>query len=228
MGAAGRADGADIVDAGVDGGVIAQRHLGIGQVVVDGAGDAHAGDAQLTQTHRAVIRAVAADDDDALDAHFADVVGRVYAHFGAQEVETPRGAQIRARLVGDIQNGIQIQFDHVILDVVALAERAVVAALDADEGHAIVARGFRNRHDGGVHARRISAGSQNTNTTHKRIRLLIKWMEKRAHARKSARHASETRWQNPNLALLYAVWRDKVKTGENRKRAVKKNEQKLN
>ena len=97
-----------------------------------------------------------------------------------------------------------------------------VAALDADEGHAIVARGFRNRHDGGVHARRISAGSQNTNTTHKRIRLLIKWMEKRAHARKSARHASETRWQNPNLALLYAVWRDKVKTGENRKRAVKK------
>ena len=38
--------------------------------------------------------------------------------------------------------------------------------------------------------------------------------EKRAHARKSARHASETRWQNPNLALLYAVWRDKVKTGK--------------
>ena len=59
-----------------------------------------------------------------------------------------------------------------------------------------VARGFGDRHDGGVHARRISAGSQNTNTTHKRIRLLIKWMEKRAHARKSARHASETRWQN--------------------------------
>ena len=123
---------------------------------------------------------------------------------------------------------VPVRRKDVILDVVALAERAVVAALDADEGHAIVARGFRNRHDGGVHARRISAGSQNTNTTHKRIRLLIKWMEKRAHARKSARHASETRWQNPNLALLYAVWRDKVKTGENRKRAVKKNEQKLN
>jgi len=52
-------------------------------------------------------------------------------------------------------------------------------------------------------------------------------MEKRAHARKSARHASETRWQNPNLALLYAVWRDKVKTAEKRKRGAKKNERKL-
>ena len=177
VGTAGCADGADIVDAGVDGGVIAQRHLGIGEVVVNRAGDAHAGDAQFAQPHRAVIGTVTADDDDALDAHLADVVGRVHAHFRSYEIKATRGAQVGARLIGDIQNGIQIQLDHVILNMVASAERAVIAALDADEGHAVIARGFGDRHDGGVHARGISAGSQNTDTTHKEYASFINWMK---------------------------------------------------
>ncbi len=66
-----------------------------------------------------------------LDAHLADVVGRVHAHFRTYEIKA-RGAQIGARLIGDIQNGIQIQLDHVILNMVASAKRAVIAALDAD------------------------------------------------------------------------------------------------
>ena len=61
--------------------------------------------------------------------------------------------------------------------MVASAERAVIAALDADEGHAVIARGFGDRHDGGVHARGISAGSQNTDTTHKEYASFINWMK---------------------------------------------------
>ena len=166
MGAAGGADGADILHAGVDGAVVAEGHLGVVQVVVDRTGDAHAGDAQVAKRLRALEGAVAADDHDALNAHLADIVGSLKLHFGAKEFQAARGAQIGARLIGDIKNGIQIQFGHVLADVLVQAERAIVAALDAKERHAVVARSLRNRHYGGVHARRVSAGGQYTDSLH--------------------------------------------------------------
>ncbi|OLA22906.1 MAG: hypothetical protein BHW25_08220 [Faecalibacterium sp. CAG:82-related_59_9] len=121
-----------------------------------------------------MIRAVAADDDDALNAHFTDIIGGMHTHFRTKEVQAACRAQISARLVGDVQDGIQIQLDHVVLDMVALAECAVIAALDTNQGHAIVTGRLCNRHDGGIHSRGVSAGSQNTNTTHNQIRLLYK------------------------------------------------------
>ena len=166
VGAAGRADGADIVHTRIDGGVVAERHLGIGEVVVDGAGDTDTGDAKAAKRQRALIGTVAADDDNALHAHFADIVDRAQLHFGLEEIKAAGGAQIRAGLVGDIKDGIKVQLDHVVRDVVAAAERAVIAALDADQGHAVVAGGLGHRHDGGIHAGGVAAGGQNTDSTH--------------------------------------------------------------
>ena len=171
VGAAGGADGADGFHAGVDGAVVAQRHFGVGQVVVDRAGNADAGDAEVAQRLRTLEGAVAADDDDALDAHVADVLGGLLLHLRPQELEAARGAQVGAGLVGDVQNGVKVQFGHaVLLDV----ERAVVAALDAHQGHAVVARSLGYGHDGCIHARGVAAGGQNANSTHKNAPLLLK------------------------------------------------------
>ena len=166
VGTAGGADGADGFGADLHSRLVAQRHLGVGKVVVNRAGDADAGDAQLAQTHCALEGAVAADDNQAVDFHRLQRLHGDFAPLGVFELLAARGAQISAGLVGNIQHGVQIQLLQVILDAGGLAQQTVVAVLDANQGHTISRSTAGNGHNGCIHARRIAAGSQDADFSH--------------------------------------------------------------
>ena len=106
-----------------------RRGLGIAQVVVDGAGDAHAGDTQLGEVHGAVEAAVAADDHQRVDAELAQVVGALALNLGLFEFVAAGGAQKSTALVRDIQHRLQVQSGDVVLGVFAKPQQAVICLL---------------------------------------------------------------------------------------------------
>ena len=163
MAAAGGADGAHGLHAHVYRGIIAQRSLGVAQVVVDGAGDAHAGNAQLAQVHSAGEAAVAADDDQRVNAQLAQVFCGLPPYFGLLEFHAAGSAQEGAALIGNIQHRFQIKGANIVLGILAQAQQAVIAALDAHELDAVHSGAAGDAHDGCVHSGAVAAAGQDTN-----------------------------------------------------------------
>ena len=90
----GGADHVDEADDGVERGIDADAHIGAEDVVVDRAGQADDGQAELVQGARAAERTVAADDDEAVDfalgedfegAHLAGLGGEFGAAAGLEK-----------------------------------------------------------------------------------------------------------------------------------------------
>ena len=67
------------VGGGIDGGVEAEGDFGADQVVIDGFGDTHKGEAQFGEGGGATHGAVAADGDDGVETDFIGVLDAVFA-----------------------------------------------------------------------------------------------------------------------------------------------------
>ncbi len=165
MGAGGGADGAHGVHADVDRGVKTQGGLRILQIVVDGAGDADAGHAQLAQGQRALVGTVPADDHKARDVQVAQELDRFLLVFQVVKLFTACRAKVGAGQVRDVQHGVQGQLLVAVLRA-ELANQAVVTTLDANQGHA--GQGGKTRHlgDGGVHAGAVPAAGEHCDFFH--------------------------------------------------------------
>mgnify|MGYP000187626894 CR=1 FL=1 len=83
----------DALDGGVGGGIEADGIVGADDVVVDRAGNAHAGHAELAQLQRTVIGTVASDDDNAFNPHFPDVAHGVSAAFRGEGIRRHRAVR---------------------------------------------------------------------------------------------------------------------------------------
>ena len=128
--------------------------LAAGDVVVDGAGDADAGDALVGQRAGAHKRTVAADDDQRVDAELLAAGQTFGLAFVGLELKAARGVKDGAAAVDDLRNAAHVHLVHFAVD------QAVVAALDA---HHPVAFGDAGAHDGahgGVHAGGVAAAGQ--------------------------------------------------------------------
>ena len=166
MAAGGGADLADGVHTDVHRRIIAQGHFRVGQVVIDGSGNADAGHAEIAQGLGAAETAVSADDHQAVDLHALQGFDGFLLKLLFLELQAAGRAQIGARLVRDIQHQFQRQLLHVVLQVGAFTEQAVVTALYADQRNAVHRRAARDAHHGRVHARAVPAGSKYADLSH--------------------------------------------------------------
>ena len=171
--AAGGSNGAHGLHTYIDGGIIAQRGLGIAQVVVDGAGNTHAGDAQLAQVHGAVEAAVAADDHQRIDANLAQIVGTLALHFGFFEFIAACGTQKSTALVRNIQDCFQVQSGDVVLGIFTEAQQAIIAALDAHKLNIVRSCAAGHADYSRIHAGAVAAAGQNADLSDQTNHSLI-------------------------------------------------------
>jgi hypothetical protein len=167
--AGGSTDIADGFGANLNGSLVAQGHLGEGKVIVDGAGDAHAGDALFHQAKRALEGTIAADDDHSVHTQRAEGVGTLLLELGLAEIVAAGGAQLGAGAIGIVQNSFKVKALLVLLIISGDGQQAVETALDANTFNVAAGGSF---HDGGdrcIHARGIAAGGDNRNLFHGRI-----------------------------------------------------------
>ena len=143
---------------GVGRGVEADGVVGADDVVVDGAGDTHHGNAELGQVLRAAECAVAADGHQAVQTdELAGGVGLLLPLLGA-ELVTAGGVQNGAAAVDDAADAGVVHLDDVAGD------QALIAAADA---HALDAPGVGaadHGADAGVHAGGVAAAGQHADT----------------------------------------------------------------
>ena len=164
---AGIADAVDAFAGGVQGGVKADGVIGIAEIVVDRAGHADGGQAQLAERARALEGAVAADADEAFDAQRTHVFNGALLVLDVDEFIAARSHQEGAAAVNLARNAAGGENGKIIMFVRAAHQHAVVAALEADHGHIVLQTGSHNGADRCIHAGRVAAGSKYANSLHK-------------------------------------------------------------
>lgn len=157
MGFGGFADVVDAIADRVQAGVETDGVVGRGDVVIDRAGQADAVDAHLGELLGAHIGAVAADDDEGFDAHLLQIVDRFLADGFFFEFAQTGGLENRAAFGDDVGDRGTVHRNDVAFD------EAFVAVDDAVHLQTVTQTGADDGANGAVHARRISAGSENTN-----------------------------------------------------------------
>ena len=158
VGAAGGADGADGFGADLHSRLVAQRHLSVGKVVVNRAGDADAGDALLAQRACALEAAIAADDDQAVYAGFHCIFVRLFPVFCLVKFLTSGGKQDRPAFFQDIGHGRKFHDPEIFL------QKAVISP-DNAHGNDIIVKGCpHHAADRHIHPRRVAAAGQYTDT----------------------------------------------------------------
>ena len=160
MGLHGVAELVHALHSGIGRGVEADGVVGADDVVVDGAGDAHHGDAELGQILRAAERAVAADGHQPVQTdELAGGVGLFLPLVGAELITA-----------GAVQNGAAPVDDAADAGVVHLQDVAGDQPLPAPaDTHALDAPRVGAAHHGadtGVHARRVAAAGQHADAFH--------------------------------------------------------------
>ena len=150
----------DALHGGVGGGVKADGIVGADDIVVDGAGDAHHGDAPLAEILRAPEGAVPADGHDAVQSQqLAGFIGLLLALLGA-ELLAAGGVQHGTAPVDDTADAGAVHLHEVAVD------EALPAPADAHHLDAPAQGAAHHGADGGVHTRRVAAGGQYTNAFH--------------------------------------------------------------
>ena len=152
MAGGGVADFVGALHNGVQRRVVADGGVGAVQVVVDGAGQADHREVELVgKDARAGERAVAADDDDGVDAVAAcHVVGQLAA-FGGLELLAARRLEDGAAALDDVGDVLGVEVNDFVGD------EAAVAAVNALDLETVENCGAGDRADGGVHSRRIAS-----------------------------------------------------------------------
>ena len=146
----------DGLDSGVHGRVVADGILTAGDIVVDGAGQTDTGNAlvcQRTGTHEG---AVAADDDQRVNAQFLTAGKALGLAFLRLELQAACGIQNRAAAVDDLRHAADVHFIHFTID------QAVVTTLNAHHAVALADTCTDDCTDSGVHARCVTAAGENT------------------------------------------------------------------
>ena len=157
MAPAGGADGPDGIHTDVHSRVEPQRHLRVAEVVVDGGRNADAGDAQRAEPLRALEASVSSQNNQSVDLHIGKRPYRQLLIIGIQELQTAGRAQVSARLVGYIQNRVQMQFLQVVLYIRAFSQQTVVAPLDSDQRDPVHVGAAGDGRNGRVHAGAVAA-----------------------------------------------------------------------
>ena len=142
---------------GVHSGIVADGVLAAGDVVVNGAGNADAGDPQIGQSLGAAERTVAADDNDRVDAQLLAHFGALFLALLGLELKATGGIKNGAAAVDDLGNAPQV---HLIGLTV---QQTVESALDSDHPHAVAQGGTHNGAHSSVHTRRVAAAGKYAN-----------------------------------------------------------------
>ena len=137
---------------GIHGCIIANGILAAGNIIINGAGNAHAGNAQIGQRTRTHKGTVAADDDQRVDAQLLAAGNALRLTFCRLELKAAGGIQNRAAAVDDLRHAAHVHLVNFAVD------QTVVTALDAHHAVALADTGANNGSDGCVHA----AAGQNT------------------------------------------------------------------
>jgi len=154
VGAGGVFNFIDELHDGVGGGVEADADVGVGDVVVDGAGKADDADAEFVEFLGASEGAVAADDDEGVDAVGGEDVGGAAAAFFVVKSFAAGGLEDGAAFFEDAAEGAGVEFDVVFI------EDALVAVVESEDADVLAMGGFGGGADGGVHSGRIAAGGE--------------------------------------------------------------------
>ena len=158
MGLHGVAQTVDALHRRVGGGVKADGVIGAVDVVVDGAGDAHHGDAELGQILRAAERTVAADGHQTVQPQQLAGVGRLLHALLCAELVASGAVQDGAAPVDDPADAGVVHLHEITGDQTGIAPA---------DAHALDAAGQRaayHRTDAGVHARCVAAAGQYADT----------------------------------------------------------------
>ena len=138
--------------------VAADRVVRAPDIVVDRAGKPHDGDARLLREQRAAREAaVAADDDEALDAALLEVLIALAASLRRLELRAARRPEERAAALDDVADAAARELDNIVL------EHTVIAVLDAIDLHALIERRAHDSARRRVHARAVAAGRHDGN-----------------------------------------------------------------
>ena len=153
-------DFGDLANNAVDGRVKADGVIRVSQIVVDGAGQANRGHAQVVQSLCALEAAVAANDDQAVNAEFMEHVHGLFLPFRRFHFQAARGFENGSAFIDDKFNLLAADFGQ------AAADQAGIAP---EHAHRRDAFGFCSPHnsvDGGIHSGGVSAACQNRNSLH--------------------------------------------------------------
>ena len=145
------ADTVDHVDSGVDSRIKAYGVFRAGYVVVDSAGNADAVDARRGKRSGSAEGAVAADNNNALDALAAAELSRSFLGFLLLELLASGGLEHGSAVADYIGNRAKVH----LLDVAV--EKSVIAAIDAENAHTPVDARTDYRSYSRVHARSVAA-----------------------------------------------------------------------
>ena len=142
----------------IHGRIIANGGFRAGDIIVDGARNADAGQAQLRQIPGAVIGAVSADDDQAVYAGFHCIFVRLFPVFCLVKFLTSGGKQDRPAFFQDIGHGRKFHDPEIFL------QKAVISP-DNTHGNDIIVKGCpHHAADRHIHPRRVAAAGQYTDT----------------------------------------------------------------
>ena len=159
VGLHGVAQGVDGPQHVVDGGIEADGGVGVGEIVVDGAG--HADDTEVgerRQVGRAVERAVAADDDKAVDLVSVQHGGGLQHSLFGGEFLTAGGLQDRAAGLDDVGDGTPVHLENIIfID-------ALISSADAQHLRALREGTAHHGAHAGIHAGGVAPAGQNGNS----------------------------------------------------------------
>ena len=166
VGLGGVADPVDHLHSRVQGRVISNGVIRAGNVVVNGAGHADAGNARTGQVPGSAEGAVAANHHHAVNALFAAHVGGLLHAFGGVELGAAGGEQGRAAMLHDVGHAAHVHFLQIPI------EQAIVAAHHAIDLHAKAQARTHHCAHRGVHAGGIAAAGQYCNRFRTHCRFL--------------------------------------------------------
>ena len=144
----------DSLDSSVHGCVVTDGVFTAGNVVIDGAGQADAGDAlvgQRTGTHEG---AVTANDDQCVDAQFFAAGKALGLAFLGLELQAACRIEDRAAAVDDLRYAADVHFVNFAID------QAVVATLDTHHAVTFADASANDCANGGIHAGGVSSAGQ--------------------------------------------------------------------
>jgi len=131
--------------------IIANRIVRTGNIVINRTGERHARDAGQGEITRPAERAVAADDDDAVQPDFLTHIDRLIDALLRFKLRAAGRVEHGAAAVNNIGNAAEIHLKHIP------ADQSAVTAAYAKHPEAILTARTYNRTDCSIHAWRVAA-----------------------------------------------------------------------
>ena len=147
----------DHFQRGVHGSIVADGVIGAADIVINGAGQADHGDAAVCQRAGTAVGAIAADNDQRINAQLAALFSALILTFLGLELQAACRIQNGAASRDDVRNAAQVHFKALAV------QQAIVAALNADHTEALVQAGAYHSAHSSVHAGSITTACKHAN-----------------------------------------------------------------